>query len=180
MSGASPVMAPAPSLIVMYAPATNMRGPITIPLAIASRSATSLNAAIDADVAHSREPSQQCNACVGDNRIGAFGRRFLQHQERLGITHVSQVRVAINESGSTVIFERSDHRRAGGTDKFSPIASSFPATHTEHLIRQNATRVYIDKFSGTYHSNLHRRSSLLGWGKRYGSEQQQNNTWESP
>ncbi len=44
ISLASPVIAPAPSLIVTYAPATYMRGPMNIPLAMASRMATSLKA----------------------------------------------------------------------------------------------------------------------------------------
>jgi len=72
---------------------------------------------------------------------------------------------------------RSPSRRRERTNSHPSLQASCHAPRAFDC--QNATRVYIDKFSGTYHSNLHRRSSLLGWGKRYGSEQQQNNTWES-
>jgi len=39
----------------MYAPATNMRGPMMYPRAMASRHGDIVEGAIDADVAHGRE-----------------------------------------------------------------------------------------------------------------------------
>ena len=43
-SGAAPTSSPPPVETVTYAPATRIRGPITVPSSIASRSATSTKA----------------------------------------------------------------------------------------------------------------------------------------
>jgi len=143
-----------------------MRGPITIPLAM-HRAVHVVEGAIDANVAHSREPSQQCNACVGDNRVALSAADFAARGAVPASPMVGQMRVTIDQSRQHVILEGSITVAAGRNGQIShPSGFDLPAAHHERLIRQHPARVYIHKFSRTNHSNLHRRSSLLGRGKR--------------
>ena len=98
----------------MPVPASRMRGPATLPAAIASRSA-SVDAALVAEVAHGREARVERLARVGQRLVGevrvALRQRF--HQPFLAGAVAFEMHVAVDQAGQHVALAQIDDRRAG-------------------------------------------------------------------
>ena len=94
---ASPVIAPAPSLMVTYAPATYMRGPDEYALGDGIAHGHIVEGAIDADVAHRREAGQQGDGRIRDGGISGFNCGQAQKSSGSDVGKIGQMSVAVDQ-----------------------------------------------------------------------------------
>ena len=116
-------MAPAPSLMVMYAPATYMRGPMMMPRAIASRIATSLKALYTPTSRTVVNPASSVTAALGIAEY-AVSTALLCNTLR-GSASARSARCVWQSMrpGRTVIVDRSMILASGGIFTVEPTAS---------------------------------------------------------
>ena len=114
MSGARPVIAPPPPVIVRYAPATNMRGPGKSPCAIASRIATSTKARYVPTSRTVVNPASSVAFALGIDskaRSAALFFRSESGSESFDVV-ADEMRVAVDQAGQDRQRREVDHLRA--------------------------------------------------------------------
>jgi hypothetical protein len=116
--------------------------------------------AISADVAHGGEAGVKRDSGVGDHGVSDLRRGLLQNMKRLGIRHVGEMRVAIDQSRKNGEFGKVDDCRACGNHEIFTHGFDPAAADEDHLINQEAAGVDVEESPRAKDGDLRRRRLL--------------------
>jgi len=116
-------MAPAPSLMVTYAPATYMRGPTKHPIGDGVAHGNVAERTIHADIPHRREAGSSVRRAFGMAAYAVSTAVSLDDLQRLGRSEIGQMRVTVDEPREAPSSMTDRSPRTVGTLTLGPTAS---------------------------------------------------------